>query len=74
MPEYSQEPGSREVFTKSFDVLYNRFARLYDLGVQILPSKFTRKAKTNASNLDKTLSARIWRECNPQRKSGTPSG
>ncbi len=36
-PLYSEEPADTKVFQETFDKFYTRTARLYDLGVKILP-------------------------------------
>ena len=37
MPKYSEEPREHGSFTRSFDLLYTRIARAYDVGVKALP-------------------------------------
>lgn len=35
--EYSAEPVDKEEFTGSFDQFYSKYARIYDVGVRVLP-------------------------------------
>lgn len=35
--EYSAEPVDKKEFTASFDQFYSKFARVYDIGVRVLP-------------------------------------
>lgn len=37
MPRYSEEPDAPGDFTRSFDKFYSRSARLYDIGVKLVP-------------------------------------
>lgn len=37
-PAYSIEPSDKPAFTRRFDHLYSRFARLYDLAVRLVPT------------------------------------